>query len=115
MQDGLAPRTLFSIRHARSVLEMSARLRKESWNKTCFILGSESIRMSQLLRIVLVIGLTSFLSASASAAIDLGDADEFALLAMPDGSDEPDVRLFSSARVVGDVGVGEDGFYRAGK
>ena len=67
--------------------------------------------MSQLLRIILVIGLTFFLPASASA-IDLGDAADFALLAMPDGSDEPEARLFSSARVVGDIGIGEDGTYR---
>lgn len=69
--------------------------------------------MKQWARMVFVIGLVALCSAPVFAAvIDLDDAAAFALLAIPDGSDVPNVNLFSSAQIVGNVGIGENGEYR---
>lgn len=72
--------------------------------------------MKQCVRIAIIIGIAAcVLPANASAvSLDLGDAVDFALLAMPQGTDPvdvPDVTLFSSAVVTGDVAVGLNGSY----
>jgi choice-of-anchor A domain-containing protein len=54
---------------------------------------------------------TCFPVFASAAIIDLGDADEFAILAMPDGTDTPYVNLFASAAITGDVGVGQNGTF----
>ena len=69
--------------------------------------------MRTVASVLLAFGMVTCLPVFTSAAIiDLGDAADYAILAMPDGADDPDVRLFASVKITGDVAIGTDGSFR---
>jgi len=62
--------------------------------------------------LALAAGVVLALAAPVQAAVlDLGDAADYGLLAVPNTDDVPDVNLFASAKVTGDIAVGTDGSF----